>query len=543
MSLRARILLLLAIVAGAVFMMAAMVYLTIRGMDFYNQRVALAYQQLAAMTEVAKSANRYAGQTAEVLLLGEQKRADLVNARAEVEASFVRLERVTRAEMAFLEGRRDAEVATEAPEFDQIESLRQLYRDIDRSVERLFWLRDDGRQAAAMEVFSAEIEKRLDTQLAQLLSDAVEGEREEVAHTEAAAADFSARLTIALAIGALLSLTISVGAAILLSRALSGSIGRLMEGAAAIGRGDLGHRIPEAGKDEMAVLSRQFNEMAQRLGDQQRSLMLAKQELESQVLERTAALQQANARLQHLDRSRVRFLADISHELRTPLTVVRGEAEVSLRGTGRPEQEYRETLEQIVQQAAEMSRLVEDLLFLARSESDTIALEMRPVILQEVLGEALAAGQALTAPDSVRLEQRWADEPILVQADPQRLKQAVVILIDNAIKYSEKADVVRVSAKANGRFAEVSVVDHGPGIPGDDLPYVFERFYRGGAGRSRELGGSGLGLPIAKWIAENHGGTISVTSEPYRETEFKIRLPMARRFDAATALVGERVEQ
>jgi signal transduction histidine kinase len=271
--------------------------------------------------------------------------------------------------------------------------------------------------------------------------------------------------------------------------------------------------------------------------------MLAKQDLESQVLERTAALQQANARLQHLDRSRVRFLADISHELRTPLTVVRGEAEVSLRGTARPEQEYRETLEQIVQQAAEMSRLVEDLLFLARSESDTIGLETRPVILQEVLAEALAAGEALTGPNSVRLERRWPNEPILVQADPQRLKQAVVILVDNAIKYSENADVVRVAAKANGRFAEVSVIDHGPGIPGDDLPYVFERFYRGGVGRSRELGGSGLGLPIAKWIAENHGGAISVTSEPYRETEFKIRLPMARQLDGATAPGGDKVER
>ena len=524
MSLRTRLLLLLGIVTAAVFVMAGMVYLTLRGTDFYRQRVELAHGQLAAMVELAKSANHYSEQITQVLLLGEEEWPDFVTARSEVEAGFAELERATRAEVAFLEGRQHAEVARETEEFEQIATLRRLYSEIDRSVEQLVLLQDSGRRADALVIFRDNIEGRLDAEFERLLAAGVAGERLEVAEAQGAAADLARRLTVALVLTAVASLAVSVLAALLLSRALSGSIGRLMEGAAAIGHGNLGHRIPVTGSDELAVLSGRFNEMADQIADQQRRLMLVQRDLESQVRTRTQELEQANARLQHLDQSRVRFLADISHELRTPLTIVRGEAEVMLRGAGRGEDEYRDTLQRIVLEAAQMSRLVDDLLFLARSQSDTIGLETRPVILQDVLAEALAAGDALTGPNRIRLERHWPDVPIRLDADPQRLKQAVVILVDNAIKYSDNADTVRIAAEEADRYAEISVTDHGSGIRAEDLPFVFERFYRGGAGDG--LGGSGLGLPIARWIAEKHGGTISVTSEPHRRTEFRIRLPL-----------------
>jgi signal transduction histidine kinase len=526
MSLRTRLLLLLGIVTAAVFVMAGMVYLTIRSTDFYRQRIEFAHGQLAAMVELAKSANHYSEQITQVLLLGEEEWPDFVDARDEVEAGFAELERATRAEVAFLEDRRQAEVVQETEEFEQIAVLRRLYSEIDRSVEQVILLQDSGRRADALVIFRANIERRLDAEFERLLAAGVAGERQEVAEAQAAAADLARRLTVALVLTAVTSLAVSVLAALLLSRALSGSIGRLMEGAAAIGRGDLGHRIPVTGGDELAVLSRRFNEMADQIEDQQRRLMLVQRDLESQVSARTGELEQANARLQHLDQSRVRFLADISHELRTPLTIVRGEAEVMLRGAAKDEDEYRDTLQRIVLEAAQMSRLVDDLLFLARSQSDTIGLETRPVILQDVLAEVLAAGDAMTGPNRIRLERHWPDAPIRVDADPQRLKQAVVILVDNAIKYSDNADTVRIAAEEADQYAEISVTDHGSGIRPEDLPFVFERFYRGGAGVGNGLGGSGLGLPIARWIAEKHGGTISVTSEPHQRTEFRIRLPL-----------------
>lgn len=526
MSLRARILLLLAIVAAAVFAMTGMVYLTLHGTDFYRQRVALAHLQLAAMVGLANSASQYSEQLTEVLLLGEEEWPDFVEARSQVETSFAALERATRTELAFLEERRKAEADVESEEFQQITILRQIYAEIDRAVEQLVLLQDSGRRADALIVYRDRIGRRLDADFEHLLALAVEGEHAEVAAAQAAAEALARRLTIALVLTALASLVVSVGAVYLLNRSLSGSVGRLMQGAAAIGRGDLSHRITAAGNDELAVLSRRFNEMASQIEDQQRRLMLVQRDLETQVLGRTEELQSANARLRHLDQSRVQFLADISHELRTPLTILRGEAEVSLRGSSHSEAEYRDALSQIVQQAAQMSGLVDDLLFLARSESDTIRLEIRPMVLQDALVEAMAAGQALTASNRITLERSWPEAPIRILGDPQRLRQALVILVDNAIKYSDNADTVRVAARNAGGFAEVSVIDHGPGIPDDDLPYVFERFYRGGGARGGDRDGSGLGLSIARWIVEKHGGAISVSSEPDRRTEFRVRLPL-----------------
>lgn len=524
MSLKARLLLLLATVTAAVCLTAATVYLTIRETEFYRQRVALAHQQLATMVELAHAASRYSGEISEVLLLGEEEWPEFVAARERLEENLLELERATRQEVSFLEGRRPAEATTETEEFDHIATLRRLYGEIDRSVEQLVLLQDSGRRADALIVFRAGIESRLDAEFQRLLAEGIAGEHEEVAEAQAAADALSRQLTFVLVAVAGLGLAACTAAALWLNRSLSQSIGRLMQGAAAIGRGDLAHRIAVAGRDELAVLSRAFNEMADRIEDQQQRLVSIQRDLESQVRARTQELERANQRLQHLDRSRVRFLADISHELRTPLTILRGEAEVSLRGTSRPEAEYRDALAEIVDQAAQMSRLIDDLLFLARSEADTISFEARPVVLQDCLAEAIAAGNGLIT-DGLRLEHSWPDAPIRVSADPQRLQQAVVILIDNAIKYSEGADSVEVVARRDGAAAEISVIDHGPGIPEEDLPYVFERFYRG-SGRASDAGGSGLGLSIARWIVEKHGGTISATSEPHRRTAFTIRLPL-----------------
>lgn len=526
MSLRSRLLLLLGVVTAAVLLMAGMVYHTIRETDFYRERVALAHRQLATMVGLAQSANHYTGQISELLLLGEEEWPDFLNARDALEAGFEELERATRAEVAFLEGRGDPRAAEEAEEFEQIGTLRRLYGEIDRSVELLVLLQDSGRRADAVNVFRTRIESRLDGEFKEMIAAAVAGERDEVETAQAEAAQLLRRLTLALVLTAAASVAIGTGAALWLARSLARSIGGLMEGAAAIGQGDLGHRVPVAGSDELAVLSRRFNEMAARIEDQQRRLVLVQRDLESQVRERTQEIERANARLRHLDQSRVRFLADISHELRTPLTILRGEAEVTLRAATRGEDDYRDALAQIVEQAEQMSRLVDDLLFLARSQSDTIALETRPLVLQETLAAALATGQSLAVANRVRLERRWPDDPIRVEADPQRLKQALVILVDNAVKYSPPEGVVEVSARRNGRSAEIAVVDHGPGVSADDLPYVFERFYRG-TGQPGGAGGSGLGLAIAKWIAEKHGGTIAVSSEPTRRTEFTVRLPLA----------------
>jgi signal transduction histidine kinase len=265
--------------------------------------------------------------------------------------------------------------------------------------------------------------------------------------------------------------------------------------------------------------------MAGRIRDQQGQLLAARSHLEEQVRQRTEALEEANRRLRKVDHLRIQFLADISHELRTPLTVLRGEAEVTLRGNSRPETGYREALVRIVDQAEDMARLVDDLLFLARAETDTIQFERIRLDLRDVLDEAVFDAEVLSAAKPVTIESSTCSAPLMVDGDRQRLKQALMIVLDNAVKYSEVGGVVTVDLRTGASRAELVVRNCGTGIAPEDRPYVFDRFYRGRGTSAKEAAGSGLGLPIAKWMIEKHGGSIGLTSAE-GVTEVRIGLPV-----------------
>ena len=252
--------------------------------------------------------------------------------------------------------------------------------------------------------------------------------------------------------------------------------------------------------------------------------------IKQDVSERKAAqmdLQKMNAQLQELDQLRVQFFADISHELRTPLTVIRGEAEVTLRGKDKPVPEYRTVLGRIVHLCNQMNKLVGDLLFLARSESGTVQIDMKPTSLPTLLGEVYQEAGILARPKKVTVTLNGQSGPVSVQGDAERLKQLFMILMDNAIKYGRTRGSIAVRLSTEGSFARIAVIDDGLGIPPDDLPHVFQRFYRVRHGRSAQVGGAGLGLPIAKWLVEAHGGTIAIASEPDKGTTVTVQLPLS----------------
>jgi two-component system, OmpR family, sensor kinase len=200
-------------------------------------------------------------------------------------------------------------------------------------------------------LFRREIENRLDAELEDLIAAAVRDETEEVEKADREATAMTRRLTVLLAVTALLAIAAGVVTGYLLHRSLAQPIAQLTRGAIAIGQGDLEHRIGYGGRDELGLLARRFDDMAGRIREQQGLLLAARSNLEEQVCQRTEALEEANRRLREVDHLRVQFLADISHELRTPLTVLRGEAEVTLRRSLRPETVYREALARIVDQA------------------------------------------------------------------------------------------------------------------------------------------------------------------------------------------------
>jgi signal transduction histidine kinase len=214
------------------------------------------------------------------------------------------------------------------------------------------------------------------------------------------------------------------------------------------------------------------------------------------------------------------FAADASHELRTPLTVIRSSVEYLARHRSEPVATVGDALEDITAEVNQLSTLVDDLLLLARSDSGAIELDRLPLDLGDVAGDAASTLAQPAADKSVRII--VDPEPATVIGDPVRLRQLVAILVDNAVRHSPSGGEVRVAVRGDGRTAILSVEDQGPGIRPEDLPRVFDRFWRA---PGAPAGGTGLGLAIAQWIVERHGGRIAVANGSDGGARFEVQLP------------------
>ena len=236
-----------------------------------------------------------------------------------------------------------------------------------------------------------------------------------------------------------------------------------------------------------------------------------------------AAFNLTLSRLENLFTTQRRFLADVGHELRTPLTVIKGNV-----GLMRKIKDFdEESLVTIEDEVDRLTRMVGDLLLLAQAESGKIPLANELVELDTLLLEVLNQMQVLTR-DRLKLSLGDIDQ-VLVCGDRDRLKQVAVNLIGNAINYTPKGGEIIVGLGKVNDKAQFTITDNGPGIPPDDLPHIFERFYRGEKSRTRQKDGKGygLGLSIAYWIVRNHGGRIEVNSTVGQGTTFCVWLPLA----------------
>jgi signal transduction histidine kinase len=360
------------------------------------------------------------------------------------------------------------------------------------------------------------------------LGQAIEEERSDAREAEQAMAELGDRLTPY----AILSLLIAVLVAWALYRTIAGPIlqhiSRVAVAAGDIARGRTGVRLDVRGHDELSLLMTRFNRMAQSLSRREAQLLAAQLRLQEVVDARTAELRRANERLSDIDRARRRFFTDVSHELRTPLTVILGEADVTLRG--RPGvDDLKSALSTIRTRARALHRRVEDLLRVARSESGQLELEFAPVSLLEI-AESVAesvSGVARSRGVSIAVDQA-GPEPV-VEADGDWLRQVLEGLVANALRHTPAGGAISLQVGGEGGRALLSVVDEGEGIAETDLPHVFERFYRGKATSDGETG-FGIGLALAKWVVERHGGSIGVESRTAATgakpgTTVTIRLP------------------
>ena len=270
-------------------------------------------------------------------------------------------------------------------------------------------------------------------------------------------------------------------------------ISRIIDTAREIGQGqELSKRIPVLKiKDELGQLALTFNEMMNRLENS------------------FAQMRQ--------------FSSDASHELRTPLTVLKGQNELILSKQRKPE-EYQEVISSNLEEINYMSKVLEDLFVLSKSDENQVNLDYKPVDLRALVEEVCKHAEILAEEKNIKIIIAFL-EPIEIKGDEVRLRQMVWNVLQNGIKYTQQGGELKISLQNEGDFALLNIQDTGIGISEEDLPLIFNRFYRVDKARTRDEGGSGLGLSICRQIAEAHKGKIEVESKLGVGTRFKIRLP------------------
>jgi two-component system, OmpR family, heavy metal sensor histidine kinase CusS len=289
-----------------------------------------------------------------------------------------------------------------------------------------------------------------------------------------------------------------------ISRRALRPVNQITEAARTISEQNLGRRleIPQSG-DELQRLSETLNEMF-------------------------ARLEESFARI-------TRFTGDASHELRTPVSLIRTEAEVAMRKV-RTEAEYREALAHILSEADRTTHMIEELLALARADSGADSLLLQQKDVGELLREVTDGWRRAVEDKGLQFVVALPSGQLPASADSSALRRVFDILLDNALRYTPAPGEVGVKAEIEGGALRVDVQDSGIGISAEDLPRIFERFYRADPARNRESGGAGLGLAIAQWIVRRHGGTIEVQSVVGKGSRFTVRLPLATELSAGNKL-------
>lgn len=301
-------------------------------------------------------------------------------------------------------------------------------------------------------------------------------------------------------LSAIVAVVIAFTVAYFLSRSITFPISRMQEVAQRIAKGDFSKKINIKSKDELGKLAKSLNIMA-------------------------AELQQKMENLKQMDRVRTDFVANVSHELKTPLTLIKGYIETLEDKAINDKEKARKFISIIKEHTNRLENIMEDLLSLSELELSKNCLNKTEFDLKKLIDEiTLSFGYALdTKRQMLSIDQQGDD--FKIKADRDKIEQVIVNLIDNAIKYTNEAGQINILLLERQNEITFTVQDDGVGIPAEDINRVFERFYRVDKARSRELGGTGLGLGIAKHIALAHNGQISIESEINKGTKVLVRLP------------------
>lgn len=563
---RARLSLAFAALVALVCIQAAFVYWGANRVNDYAQHSRLASDIQSELLDLSANKQRLRVWAMQRLMDTDAQPEQRQRLVAAMYASAANLDDLVQRDLALwteLVRREGVSMPAEVP---QLVGVTELLRDNIQAVEARLAQLVPLEQGADFPALWAELTQVFDMargrDLRELINGAIAHQRAAVPVARAATERGLDALR-AQAIGmALITLAVAVVLALHLKRRLQRPLDRLLEGTQALQAGALEHRVATGSNDEFDRVAQHFNAMAAELQQHRARADAARRGLEDAVQARTQELSAAHDTLQRLDQRRRQLFADLGHELRTPATSIRGEAEIALRGGDKPAEEYRQTLARIVGGVDQLTRVIHDLLLIAKAEADQLVMHPTPVDLQALLGDAAEQGAALGATLGVQVQllhgpdgdgpgksAQPADRGSVVLADADRLRQALVIVLDNAVRYSAQGTTVHIGLQpavgVNGADGadevEVVVRDEGIGIDADELPRVFERFVRGRRARAHRADGTGIGLSIAQAIVQAHQGRITIDSAPQQGTVVRIALPLvASAAQAAPQAAGAR---
>jgi signal transduction histidine kinase len=490
---------------------AALAYWGVAQSHRYLTRSRIAHEQLERQLQLSRHSQQLFKAWTDTLLTGMTDRplgAAYLN--KVIESDLSALQDLSEKELTIAGSE---EHRAESAEIERLADIRREYQHILDQLAEVEQLRSRGRPDVAWQNLIELLRGGLDQKLNELIEVAVADETAEVLRIDADAAQLLSRLERISQIHAALAILTTLGLLILLVRGLRAPLADLLAGTRKLAEGDLSYRIAVTGRDEFAELGRGFNGMAADLQAHQKALEDAHANLESLVEERTEELSKANESLRQIDETRRAFFADISHELRTPLTVIRGEGEISLRGKNKRVAEYKHSMERIVEQAKHLSVLVNDLLFIARQGAGAAKLKLKPIDLNALIEKVCGDAKIIAHDKAVGITVANGTAHETVVGDPARLRQLFLVLLDNAVRYSQSKGAIEVGIDRSDGKVTVSVSDSGIGIAPEELEGIFERFRRGGNATEMNEEGLGLGLPVAKAIVEAHKGTIEMRSK------------------------------
>lgn len=493
-------------------LMTVLVLQTTREAHQVVQQAQASHDRMRVFARLQSSADRVQSLTYQNVRSGDrQTAAELRDARAEFLAALGALRAISPQSD---QDRRLAE--TVELEGQAVLELFSHGADLVRTVDRVW--RTSGMQAALEEV---QVLSEPYAVFADTVSREVEREDQQVSSATSRSLAGQRAVQRAALVGLALAFGLSVAVFALLLTRLAPGLKRLELAARAFGSGKLGHRIRLTGRDELAQLAAVFNSMAQEIAEKQQALQESRAGLERAVAARTAELEAANAALSAEDERRRTFLADASHELRMPLTIIRGEAQVALRA-GEDSPDATEVFERILEQTRVLTRLLDDLFLIARAEAGGLRLNQQSVDLGELVRRVAHDFSTIACESGATVRVDTQDAASLVaRVDPDRVRQALVALIDNALRHTRPGVDIRVEARAAGEWITIAVTDDGPGIDSTLATELFGRFRRG---RTRS-DGSGLGLTVVRALAEAHGGTASLGNAERRGARAVLRLP------------------